>query len=52
MDNQKGINQKNLKIWANLADKYASVVPKNLEVTVDFRLCSEGNFLNGIRSPC
>ena len=27
--------------------KYALAVPKNLGVGVDFRLCSEGNFLNG-----
>ena len=27
--------------------KYASVVPKNLVVGVDFWLCSEGNFLTG-----
>ena len=27
--------------------KYASVVPKNLGVGVDFRPCSEGDFLTG-----
>ena len=27
--------------------KYASAVPKNLGVGVDFWLCSEGNFLTG-----
>ena len=27
--------------------KYASAVPKNLGVGVDFRLCSEGDFLTG-----
>ena len=32
----EGINQQNLKFWANMADKYASAVPKNLGVGVDF----------------
>ena len=41
----EGINQRNLKIWGNKADKYASALPKNLGVGVDFRLCSEGDFL-------
>ena len=41
----EGINQRNLKIWADVADKYASAVPKNLGVGVEFRPCSEGNFL-------
>ena len=27
--------------------KYASVIPKNLGVGVNFRPCSEGNFLTG-----
>ena len=27
--------------------KYASAIPKNLGVGVDFRSCSEGNFLTG-----
>ena len=27
--------------------KYASAVPKNLGVGVDFRSCSEGDFLTG-----
>ena len=31
------ISQRNLKIWADVADKYASTVPKNLGVGVDFR---------------
>ena len=41
------INQRNLKIWADVADKNASAVPKNLGVGVDFWLGSEGDFLNG-----
>ena len=43
----EGINQRNLKIWADVAKKYASAVPKNLGVGVDFRPCSEGDFLTG-----
>ena len=44
----EGINQRNLKIWADVADKlYASAVRKNLGVGVDFRPCSEGDFLIG-----
>ena len=31
---------------------YASAVPNNLGVGVDFGLCSEGNFLTGHRSLC
>ena len=30
--------------------KYALAVPKNLGV--DFRLCSEGDFLTSVRCPC
>ena len=37
----EGKNQRNLKIWANVA------VPKNLGVGVDFWPCSEGDFLTG-----
>ena len=44
----EGRNQRNLKIWAGVADtKNASAVPKNLGVGVNFRLCSEGYFLSG-----
>ena len=44
----EGINQRNLKIWADVADKiYASAVPKNLGLGVDFRPCIEGDFLTG-----
>ena len=43
----EGINQRNLKTWANVADKYASAVLKNLGVGVDFRPGSEGDFLTG-----
>ena len=44
----EGINQRNLKIWADVADKICLgcwAVPKNLGVGVDFRPCSEGDFL-------
>ena len=41
----EGINQRNLKIWADVADKICVDIPKNLGV--DFRPCSEGNFLTG-----
>ena len=43
----EGINQRNPKIWDNVADKYASAVLKNFGVEVDFRPCSEGDFLTG-----
>ena len=43
----EGINQRNLKIWADVQTKYASAVPKNLGVGVNFRPCSEGYFLSG-----
>ena len=43
----EGINQKNLKFRADVADKYASAEPKNLGVGVDFRPCSEDDFLTG-----
>ena len=37
-----------MKIWAMWQTKYASVVPKNLGVGVDFRpRFSEGDFLSG-----
>ena len=39
----EGINQRKLKIWADVADKNASATPKNLDVGVDFWLCSEGD---------
>ena len=41
----EGINQRNLKIWADVADKISMAVPKNLGVGVDFRRCREGDFL-------
>ena len=43
----EGMNQRNLKIRADVEGKYASAVPKNLGVGVDFRPCSEGDFLTG-----
>ena len=43
----EGINQRNLKIWTDVADKIASAISKNLRVGVDFRPCSEGDFLTG-----
>ena len=42
----EGINQINLKIWADVADKIC-FGRKNLGVGVDFRPCSEGDFLTG-----
>ena len=41
------INQRNLKIWADVADKNASAVPKNLGVGVGFLVCSKDDFLTG-----
>ena len=47
----EGINQRNLKIWADVScdrqNWYASAVPKNLGVGVDFWPFSEGDFLSG-----
>ena len=44
---KEGINQINLKIWAHVAEKYASAVPKDLGVVVDFRPYSEDDFHTG-----
>jgi hypothetical protein len=41
----EGINKRNLKIWADVADKYALAVPKNVGLGFDFWPCSEGDFL-------
>ena len=43
----EGINQRNMEIWAMWHTKYTSAVPKNLGVGVDFRPCSESDFLTG-----
>ena len=43
----EGINQIYLKNWADVETKYASVVPKNLGLGLNFRPCSEGYFLSG-----
>ena len=43
----EGINERNLKIWANKQTKNALVVPKDLGEGVDFRPCSEDDFLTG-----
>ena len=43
----EGINERNLKIWANVQTKNASAVPKDLGEGVDFRPCSEDDFLTG-----
>ena len=43
----EGIDQRNLKIGPMWQTKYASAVPKNLGLGVDFRPCSEGDFLSG-----
>ena len=41
----EGITQRYLKNWADEA--YASVVPKNLGLGLNFRPCSEGYFPSG-----
>ena len=43
----EGKNQRSLKIWADVADKYALAVPKNLGLGLSFGPCSEGYFLSG-----
>ena len=43
----EGINQRNLKFWADVATKYASAVPIDLGLGFDFRPCSKDNFLTG-----
>ena len=43
----EGINQRNLKNWADVADKYALAVPKNLGLGFNFRPGSEDYFLSG-----
>ena len=46
----EGINQRNLKSWADVADKIC--YPKDFGEGVDFQPCSEGDFLTwGIHSP-
>ena len=47
----EGINQRYLKIGPMWQTKYASAVPKNLGVVVNFRPCSEGYPSLGVRSP-
>ena len=39
------INQRNLKIWADWAKKYASALFKNLGGEVNFRPCSARTYL-------
>ena len=43
---KEGVNQRNPKVWADVVD-YALAVPKHLGLGVDFRPCSEGDFLTG-----
>ena len=43
----EGINQINLKIWADVANKICFGLPKNIGVGVDFRPCREGDCLYG-----
>ena len=43
----ESINQRNLKIMADVADKICFGRTKILGVGVDFQLCSEGDFLTG-----
>ena len=45
----EGINQRNLKFWADVADKICFGRTKNLGLGLNFRLCSEGYFLSGRR---
>ena len=47
----EGIYQRNLKMWANVSNKICFGVSKNLEVGLDFLLCSEGDFLTGRSQP-
>ena len=48
----EGMIQRNLKIWTDVADKICfGRIPKNLGVGDDYRPCSEGDFLTGVRSP-
>ena len=39
--------QRYTHVWAHVAEKYASAVPKNLGLGVDFRLCRDVDFLTG-----
>ena len=43
----EGINQRNLKFWANVTDKICFPVPQNLGLGFDFWPYSEGDFLTG-----
>ena len=43
----EGINQRYPKIWADVAENYASAVPNNLGLGLNFWPCSGGNFLSG-----
>ena len=41
----EGINQRNLKFWANVADTICFAAPKNLGLGFDFWQCSKDDFL-------
>ena len=43
----EGINQRNLKIWADVADKICFGRTQQLGMGVNFRPCSDGDFLTG-----
>ena len=43
----KGINQRNLKIWADVADKICFGRTKKSGSGSEFRPCNEGDFLTG-----
>ena len=43
----EGVNQRNLKFFAYVADKICFGQPKNLGEGVDLQPCSEGHFLTG-----
>ena len=47
----ESINQRNLKIWAAVADKICSALSKNLGLGVELWPCSEGIISLGVRSP-
>ena len=43
----EGINQRNLKVWADVAEKTPLSVTKDLGLGFDFGPCREGDFLTG-----
>ena len=47
LSSQTTDTQRNMKIWAEWQTKYASAVPENLGLGLNFWPCSEGFFLSG-----